>query len=324
MEISQGQENAGDRLFFVDGHVDIPYFLQRLDRVVPFGRLHQGPFTPAGLRQAGGRCFCTALYCEDRFNGDGALPHFKELLRFTLDHLDPVTPIRNKQDFAALDESSAALGTLLLLENADALAADPEAVPFLKAQGIRMVGLTHAGKNRLADGNGIQHSDGLTDTGKAVVRRLIEHDLLIDIAHLHATCFRQLVRMVDAPMISSHTGVRKAFDIPRNIDLDQAEQLIERGGVVGITLNPEMLAPGNRAGLEDVFVHMDILVQRFGPDGIGVGSDFCGFDDPAEGLEDVSKVPALAARLSHAGYDDAAVRKIMGRNWWRLYERLFS
>jgi membrane dipeptidase len=92
---------------------------------------------------------------------------------------------------------------------------------------------------------------------------------------------------------------------------------------VGITFNPEMLTAEGMAKLEHVFIHIDILVQKFGPDGVGIGSDFCGFDHVVEGLEDITKIPQLVKMMLEHGYGDGAVEKIMGLNWLRLYEGLF-
>jgi membrane dipeptidase len=90
-----------------------------------------------------------------------------------------------------------------------------------------------------------------------------------------------------------------------------------------VTFNPEMLTTGGRANLEHVFIHIDVLVQKFGPEGVGMGSDFCGFDQVAEGLEDVSKIPRLGEIMLGHGYGEGAVEKIMGLNWLRLYKSLF-
>ncbi len=105
--------------------------------------------------------------------------------------------------------------------------------------------------------------------------------------------------------------------------MEQAKEIIGRGGLVGVTFNPKMLAAEGRANLEHVFIHVDTLVQNFGPDGVGMGSDFCGFKEATEGLEDITKVPQLMDMMLDHGYGEEAVEKIMGLNWLRLYENLF-
>ena len=73
-----------------------------------------------------------------------------------------------------------------------------------------------------------------------------------------------------------------------------------------------------------MFAHLDTVVQRFGPAGIGIGSDFCGFDVPTEGLEDISRISVLRNHLLARGYGEQAVEGIMGRNWIDLFRRLWK
>jgi len=319
---TEAEKRSGPAFPVVDGHVDLPYFLDRNAAGATFGDLEAGPFTLEKARDAGVKLFCTALYCEDRFNGDGALRHFEGLYDFAMKAIEPAPVVKSGEEMDGVLEDPEALGTLLLLENADLLAGNPAYAEELKFKGIRIVGLTHAGRNRLADGNGIPYPDGLTPEGREAVRVLGDTGLLIDVAHLHPTCFWQLIRIHDGPIITSHTGIRNLLDTPRNIALEQIKEIRERGGMIGIALNPEMLAPDGNAGIEDVFAHLDTVVQKFGPAAVGIGSDFCGFDTPAEGLEDISRIGELRKHLLAHGYGNDAVEAIMGRNWIDLFRRM--
>ena len=275
-------------------------------------------------RQTGVRLFCTALYCEDRFNGEASFRHFQDILHFIRERFDRVDLIMNSGHLEKLRADPDQPATVLLMENADALAGDISYVDSLKEEGIRIVGLTHAGNNRVADGNNVLHSDGITTDGREVIHAITRNRIVIDVAHLHQSCFWQLLDLTEGPIISSHTGIRALCNIPRNIDLDQAREILERQGMVGITFNPQMLSMKGNASLEDVFAHVDVLVQKFGPEGVGIGSDFCGFEEPAFGLEDVSKVRKLADMMLEHGYGNEAARKIMGINWLQFYKKLFS
>jgi membrane dipeptidase len=51
---------------------------------------------------------------------------------------------------------------------------------------------------------------------------------------------------------------------------------------------------------------------------VGIGSDFDGIDSVPKGLEDVSKMPQLAAALRQKGYSDADIQKIWGGNVLRV------
>jgi membrane dipeptidase len=313
-------ETKEGKPFFVDGHVDLPYFMMNHAQKSSLSEISDAPFTIEKAGRAGIRLFCTAIYCEDRFNGADAFTHFQDILNFTKRQYDNVVIMKNKSDLDGLIASDENVGTLFLLENGDALALNIPFIAELKKEGIGIVGLTHAGKNRLADGNSVQYPDGLTLDGKEVIGSLNENGLIIDVAHLHPKCFWQLLDLTEGLLISSHTGVRELFNTPRNISLEQAKELFQRGGIVGITFNPEMLSPGGEARLEDVFTHLDTVVQKFGPQGVGIGSDYCGFDLVTEGLEDITGITALIDVMLDHGYPSEDVNDIMGRNWLRIYE----
>lgn len=301
----------------VDGHVDLPYHMEKNNYRNPFIRLEHGPWTIAKAKQAGVKIWGTALYCEDSFNGPLSFRHFNELLGFTQAALEDITIIRKERD---LEE----FGTFLVLENADCLAERPGYAGELPGLGIIIVGLTHAGKNRLADGNSVRYSDGITREGREAVKALETRGVLIDVAHLHERCFWELMKSHEGPVVSSHTGIREICDLPRNLTVSQAKEIIERRGIIGITVNPEMLCASGHASLNDVYVHIDTLVQRFGPWGVGIGSDFCGFDVPAEGVEDVGGLVGISETLMSHGYGEEAVKAIMGGNWIRLLKTLLN
>lgn len=307
----------------VDGHVDLTYYLMHLSEDLPLSALEEGPFTLNKMREVGLRLFSSALYCQDKFNGEGALRHLREILNFTLDHFDEVRIIKGHGDLASVRKDPEIVGTLFLLENADALVGNLSFLEEVVQAGVRIVGLTHRGRNRIGDGDGVLAPRGFSPQGMEVIRVLDDLGLLIDVAHLHPKCFWRLLDAFKGLIVSSHTGIRAACDIQRNVDIQQAEEIIRRGGLLGVSFNPEMLTTRGRANLADVFIHIDVLVQKFGPEGVGMGSDFCGFDQAVEGLEDVTKIPHLARMMLEHGYGEEAVEKILGGNWLRLYESLF-
>ena len=76
--------------------------------------------------------------------------------------------------------------------------------------------------------------------------------------------------------------------------------------------------PAPRATLEQLCDHVDYIAARAGIDHIGIGSDFFGGAVP-DGLEDVSKFPALLAELVRRGWNDTEIAKIAGRNFIRVF-----
>jgi len=307
---------------YIDGHINLPYFMANYAPDVAFDDLDHGPVTPETLKQSGVRLFATAIYCKDIYNGEKAFMHFQNNFDYAKKILENIIHVKSENDIDELKNNKEAMGTIFLLENADVLTDNNSLILSLRDKGIYIVSLTHAGTNRLADGYSIMHSDGITPEGRDVIRGLVDNNILIDVAHLHSSCFWKLMDLIEVPCVSSHTGMRERCNIPGNLDLEQTKQIFDREGLVGITFNPEMLSLDGEADIEDIFIHIDTIVQKFGPDFVALGSDFCGFDKLATGMEDFTGVSDLKKIMSDHGYKKDGIEKIMGLNWLGIYERV--
>jgi membrane dipeptidase len=77
-----------------------------------------------------------------------------------------------------------------------------------------------------------------------------------------------------------------------------------------------------RATLKDVADHIEHIRRVAGVDHVGIGADFYGATGPmnvVEGIEDVSRYPALFAELIRRGWSDAELRKLAGGNILRVF-----
>ena len=75
------------------------------------------------------------------------------------------------------------------------------------------------------------------------------------------------------------------------------------------------------ATLLDVADHIEYVRDVAGLDHVGLGSDFDGMepDPPPEGLEDVSKFPALLVELSQRGWSENDLAQLAGGNVLRAW-----
>ena len=163
--------------------------------------------------------------------------------------------------------------------------------------------------------------------------------------------------MERAQVIFSHSSARAVNDVPRNVPDDVLKLLPKNGGVVMVTFVPQFLSakvtawsklqtdeenrlkqqfatdpaavkskladwvkanPAPRATIADTADHIDHIKKVAGIDHIGLGGDFDGITSVVEGLEDVSKYPALTAELLRRGYRDEEIKKILGLNVLRV------
>jgi membrane dipeptidase len=72
------------------------------------------------------------------------------------------------------------------------------------------------------------------------------------------------------------------------------------------------------ATVDDAAECIDHIVKVAGIDHVGIGGDFDGVPSVPQGLEDVSKMPALTAALMKRGYAEKDIQKIMGGNTLRV------
>ena len=307
----------------IDSHVDLLYDLIRHHPGIPLHELPDAWVSLPKLAQGGVRAIVSVFYCMDCHNGPvKAADNLRYLLEYAEKYLQGFEAIRSVEELTAVYHGSGTPGSLFLLENADALLEFPPEA--LKLKGFRVVGLTHFGSNRICDGNTVPHPTGLTPAGRNLVRELGRLGFAIDTAHLHDPGFRDVVDHFSGPLLSSHTGLRAFHDTPRNLSDEQVRAILSRDGIVGIAACPGILSAEGKSDISQVFRQIDWFVQKYGPEGVGIGSDFGGYSTTCDRFEDHTRFPRLAELFEEAGYPEVAVAGIMGENWFRFFSRLLK
>jgi membrane dipeptidase len=306
----------------IDSHVDLLFDLIRHHPDKQLKDLPDAWVSLPKLVEGGVRVIVSAFYCKDAYNGPQAEDNLRYLLEYSERYLGGLPPIRSAAELASCYQGSGEPGALLLLENADPLVELPPKI--LKQRGFLAVGLTHFGANRIADGNAVPNPAGLTPTGRNLVRELDHLGFAIDTAHLPDPGFWEVVDLFSGPLLSSHTGFRAFFDAPRNLSDKQIRAILSRGGVMGIAACPSILSEHERADISLVFRQIDWFVQKYGPQGIGIGSDFGGYSTICKRFEDHTRFPRLAELLVKSGYPDKDVEGVLGGNWFRFFSSLLN
>ena len=214
------------------------------------------------------------------------------------------------------------------VENGYAIGTGLAALDDFAARGVRYITLTHNGHNELADaaiprhdlGDAKELHGGLSDFGRAAIRRMNELGILVDISHAAKTTMLQAAELSSTPVLATHSCMRALCDHPRNLDDEQLDALRDAGGLVQITLVANFLktrARANDVSVGTIVNHIDYAVQRIGIDHVGIGTDFDG-GGGVRGYMNARETPNLTAELARRGYDRSALGKIWGGNFLRL------
>jgi membrane dipeptidase len=214
------------------------------------------------------------------------------------------------------------------IENGYALGENIKTLDAFAARGIRYITLTHNGHNAIADAaiprRDLQDAEaehgGLSDYGRAVIARMNELGILVDISHAAKSTMLAAAALSRTPVLATHSCVRALCDHPRNLDDEQLDTLAATGGLVQITIVSNFLRRQARAAdltVADIADHIDYAVKRIGIQHVGIGTDFDG-GGGVRGFMNASQAPNLTAELARRGYDHNALSLIWGGNFLRL------
>lgn len=321
----------------VDAHLDLLFELAyRAKEPDPFGE-HWLPKLQAG---GVGLQVCP-VYVEVDDMPEAALR--KSLLqvaafhRAVRDHPDEVVHVKEAAD---LDRLDGRVGLILSLEGVEALGYDASLVDVYWELGVRWIGLTWNQRNPYADGAAEVSDGGLSVAGRALVRRLAERGVILDLAHASPRTFDGVLEEApDATVLVSHGNCRALFEAPRNYTDDQLRAIAARDGALGVLAHPFVLAEPTMASLID---HIDHVVETVGIEHVGLGGDFArqlarsgairgvpaamlppgmALDAAIEGLGGPEDWPAFVEALKGRGYEGERLEAVLSGNWLRIIRR---
>jgi membrane dipeptidase len=227
--------------------------------------------------------------------------------------------------------------------------------------GARYMTLTHSANIDWADaGTDTALHNGLTGFGEQVVREMNRLGMLVDLSHTSPATMSDVLNIVRAPVIFSHSSARGVTEHRRNVPDSILTRLKVNGGVVMVTFVPGFISsdivawgdkqdarraeltrqfprdtarvqrelrawrqanPSPKATMADLIAHIEHVRKVAGIDHVGIGSDYDGIDSTPEGMEDVSKFPMLFAELARRGWSDEDLQKLAGENLLRVMRR---
>lgn len=212
------------------------------------------------------------------------------------------------------------------VQGGNALAHSLDALDRLAPGHILLVTLLHLTSSRLgATSSPLGGSSGLTAYGKDYVRRLNQHKILVDLAHVSRAGFWDAVDAHDrtVPFVVSHTGVAGVFAHWRNLDDAQLRAVADSGGTIGIMYHAEFLGDPLLGGrLETVLRHIEHTINIAGEEHVSLGSDWDGSIVTPRDMQTCLELPRLTQAMLERKWSEARIRRVLGLNALRVVESL--
>ena len=266
---------------------------------------------------------CYAVWIPDNLRGKDAFEFFKKCkdVLYSEEKIygDYFKVCKSKKD---LDEvlNLGKSGVILTIEGSEAIGEDISNVKYLSDSGVKIITLTWNGHSKVGDGVGILNPKGLTNFGKKLLKKLDQHNIIVDVSHASEKLFYGVCEFLDGPIIATHSNSKKICQNKRNLSDDQFKCIKEKGGIVGITFCKDFLNGSNDAGFEDILKHMDHFLSLSGEDVLAIGSDFDGADLP-NSMSGMESLKNLYEYLLSKSYKESLLDKIFFSNGYNFIKK---
>ena len=231
----------------VDGHVHLTTAIFHMG-FDPWKAQIRGAFDLARAKQGGLDVFIEHIYVEDAYNNYNygvkqalrLISLFYEILETNPDKIELALTSADVRRIVA----SGKMAAILALEGMPDIEGDPDVVRMFHRLGVRMIEFTtHDSTNTLVDALDDEHVwGGLSEQGRAMIREMNRLGILVDIAHSTEAAGFQMIAASQAPVVNSHTTLRRFSSEPRGGARPMTDELFEalvaKGGVMGKSGTP--------------------------------------------------------------------------------------
>jgi membrane dipeptidase len=249
-----------------------------------------------------------------------------EAFAFTLDRLQRVlntiaagdAVLASSPDVVLDAKRRGQVALMPALEGGDGLEGSVDNLRELHRRGLRLLQLMHFLDNDIGVNQTPPHEDrGLTELGRELVREANRLGIVIDLAHANTRTIMDALETSSQPIVFSHTGVKALHEGDRYVTDDEIRAIAAKGGLVGIW-------PARALGsIAEMVRHIDHVKQLVGVDHIAIASDLRGMSY-IDAFGEEANFLAIVDGLIDAGYADDEIGRIMGGNFFRLWQQVHS
>ncbi|CAJ1049092.1 dipeptidase 2 [Xyrichtys novacula] len=261
----------------------------------------------------------------------------KDAVRLTLEQIDVVRRMCTEyQDFelvtSAQELKNSAMrhkiACLISIEGGHSIDSSLPALRMFYQLGVRSMALTHTCNTPWAESSSKlykvyqRHNNSLTHFGEAVVEEMNRLGMIVDLSHTSWDTARAVLGHSKAPVIFSHSSSFSICNHSRNVPDWLLKELRKKQGLIMVNLHSKFISCKDDANISRVADHFDHIRNVIGAQSIGIGGDFEGAVSFPQGLEDVSKYPALIQELLQRNWTENDLADILRRNFLRVFEEV--
>jgi membrane dipeptidase len=188
--------------------------------------------------------------------------------------------------------------------------------------------------NRIGGGSSHPQDSGLTEYGAAIVERMNQVGMAIDVSHCADRTTLDAIEASRKPVLITHSNCRALVPNSARCKTDEAiRKMAAKGGVMGVTMIRPFVRPQGAATIEDVLDHVERIVRLVGVEHVGLGTDVDleGRDGraPSErsyvyGIQYARKIFDLTEGLIRRGHGDGEIKLILGGNFQRVLSQIWA
>mgnify|MGYP005841284941 CR=1 FL=1 len=293
----------------------------------------------------------TALHHASGIGGpdayEQALQYFAGWNGFIARNSDLFSLVDTADDVSAA-KAAGKVAVIMGVQNAEHFRSADDVTAFWDL-GQRSAQLTYNSQNRLGAGSTERVDGGLSDFGLEVVAKMNEVGMLVDVSHCGDRTTVDAIEASDKPIAVTHSNARALNNHPRLKTDEAIRKLAAKGGVMGITGVRNFVRDREPTTVEHVVDHIDHVAHLTAIEHVGIGSDadLYGYDAlPAEaqqrlrenykasyafrdkidtdGFDHPRKFFDLTEALLRRGYSGEQVRAVLGGNFQRLLDEVWS
>jgi len=262
--------------------------------------------------------------------------------------------VRRHADIARAKQGSK-IGIMPGFQYTAFLEENQDRIETFRQLGVRIMQLTYNNRGLFGDGCLEPGNAGLSKAGIAVVHKMNELGIAVDVSHSGYRTTSDGITQSTKPVLISHSGCAAVYAHPRNKPDEILKSLADRGGYFGVYLMPYVVASPTVPTREHVLNHVVHAINVCGADHVGIGSDGSiqktvltseqkaafdkdiarrkqlGIGAPGEDrypyvpdLNGPDHMEVIAFELSKRGQPDAVIEKVLGANFQRIIGEIWG